>query len=174
MLEAINHFVTTVLDPIGIVLGIITAIPIFWTWWQVVFGEQRRIRRTYRELRENPGERPGIIIFDLLKGKDARLQVENYRQGVEGLKNVPEERIVTVSRDKHITPDDIPELQREIRNAARALMTQGVDKIHLFYGGPAMVAAMIGAEFSNMPAIIHQYDPPNGTYVNFGPLRLPM
>ncbi len=174
MFEAFSNFVMAYLDPIGVVVGLVVAVPVFWTWWQVVFGEKRRMRRLYKEVQENPGERPGIIIFDFLKGKDARLQVENFRRQADGLKDVPNERIITLSHDKHITPEDIPGLQQKIRSAARELMIGGVDRIHLFYGGPAAVAAMIGAEFSNMPATIYQYDPTHGTYVNFGPLRLPV
>ena len=174
MFEALSKLVMTYLDPISVVVGLIAAIPIFWTWYQVVFGERRRIRRTYKELREDPGNRPGIIIFDFLKGRNAELQVERFRQNSEELKNVPDERRLVFSHEKHVTPEDIPELQREIRDAARTIMLQGVDRIHIFYGGPGVLAAMIGAEFSNMPVTIYQFETASGTYVNFGPLRLPI
>ncbi len=174
MLEAARAFIFAVLDPIGIVVGLIAAVPIFWTWWQVVFGERRRIRRLYRELRANPGNRPGILLCDFLPGRDARLQVEQFRQRSEELKRVPAARIVTIVHEKQITPDAVPALQDKLRRAARALMGEGVDRIHLFYAGPAALAAMIGAEFANMPVTVYQYAPSSGSYVSFGPLRLPL
>lgn len=53
--EAIKHFVDTYLDPLGIVLGLILAFPIFGTWWEVTVGRRRRERRWFQEIRRRPG-----------------------------------------------------------------------------------------------------------------------
>ena len=161
---------TRYLDPIGILLGIFLAIPVFWTAYQVTWGERAERRRRFREISESPGRHPTMLIVDLLPQRDTRHQVENFRRQHEELKNIPEDRIITIHRSKHLTPEDMPDLQVEIRNAAADLMQHGTDRIHVFIAAPIAAAAMVGAEFANMPAVVYQYQ--NGEYVNFSILRL--
>ncbi len=158
------------LDRIGIVLGVVLALPVFWTAYQVSWGQQRRLKKQFREISQNPGARPTILIVDLLPGRDTRHQVENYRRQQEALRDIPAEHVLVVSRDERLHPDDIPQLQQELREASRALMQSGTDRIHLFLAAPVAAAAMVGAEFANMPVNIYQYD--KGNYVSYGYLRL--
>jgi hypothetical protein len=37
-MTTVLDFIRDVLDPIGVVIGLIAAVPIFWALWQVVFG----------------------------------------------------------------------------------------------------------------------------------------
>lgn len=169
-MDALRAFIAVWLDPIGVVLGLLALVPIVWTWWDVVFGRRRRERRRFEDIRRQPGERPAILIVDLLAGKDVRASVENFRRRDSALAAIPDERICVVRRDRAITAQDMPDLQRELRDAAAQLLKTGTDRIHYFHAGPAAVAALVGAEFANGACVLlYQYG--NGSYTNFGPIR---
>lgn len=169
-MNAVLGFITTILDPLGVVLGLIALVPLFWTWWEVVFGRRRRERRWFAEIRRQPGERPAILIVDLLPGKAIRASVENYRLGQPALAGIADDRIITVQREHYLTADDMAALHEELRGAAAQLLRVGADCIHYFHAGPAVVAAVTGAEFANgAQVLLYQYE--NGPYTNFGPLR---
>jgi hypothetical protein len=96
--------------------------------------------------------------------------VENFRLQSEHLKEIPADRIFEVSRDKHLEPADMLDFVLEVRDNAGKILAAGTDVLHLFYGGPAAAAAIVGAEFANAcRVILYQYD--HGRYGNFGPLR---
>jgi hypothetical protein len=38
LLEAMHEFVMTWFDPVGVVVGLIIAVPVLWTWYEVVLG----------------------------------------------------------------------------------------------------------------------------------------
>ncbi len=172
MWQTAYDFIMTWLDPIGIVLGLIAAVPLFWTWYEVIFGERRRRRRWFESVRRDPGARPAILIVDLLPNKDIRTLVEKFRAADPALKDIPDDHILHVVRDKPLTPEAMPELLREIRAAAAGILARGADKVHYFHAGPAVAAAPVGAEFANaVPVILYHFQ--DGKYHNFGPLRPP-
>lgn len=169
-MDALRAFIADWLDPIGVVLGLLALVPIVWTWWDVVFGRRRRERRWFNAIRRQPGERPAILIVDLLAGKDVRASVENFRRQQPALAAIPDERILVVRRDRAITAQDMPDLHRELRHVAAQLLKAGADCIHYFHAGPAVVAALVGAEFANgARVLLYQYG--DGCYTNFGPIR---
>lgn len=168
MIESVRDFVMTWLDPIGVVMGLVIAVPVLWTWWQVVFGERRQRRKWLEEIRNLPGTRPGVLILDLLPGKSAQPSVRKYL--AERLSEISEDRIAEVSRDRPLEPEDIADLARDIRAAARRLLDAGVDVIHLFHAGPDVSALICGAELGNGPRVlVYHFD--QGQYQVFGPLE---
>ena len=168
--DTVLHIIHTWLDPVSIVFGIILAVPVFATWYTVTLGEKRRRRRWFREAMRQPGNRPGLLVIDLLPGKDVGVMVEQYRQQHEALKAMPRERMATIQRDTPLEAKDMPELVGDIRAAASRLMRQGVDTVHYFHAGPAVVAALAGAEFANgCRVLLYQYGA--GGYRCFGPLQ---
>ena len=169
-MEALLDFIRDVLDPIGIVVGLLVAIPVFWTWWQVVFGERRDHRRWLAEVTRQPGERPGILIIDLLVRGDMQTSVRHCIATDENLKNVPEGRIFHLERHTDLKPEDIASYAEQLRDAGARLLAVGCDVVHLFYGGPTIGAAIAGAELSNGPRVIlYHYE--QGRYIPFGPLE---
>ena len=58
--------------------------------------------------------------------------------------------------------------------ASRRLRQQpnaaGTDCVHYFHAGPAIAAALVGAEFANGARVL-LYQHEGGNYCNFGPLR---
>jgi hypothetical protein len=170
-LTFVREWVMDWLDPIGVVVGILIAVPVFWTWWDVVLGAERRRRRWFREACRLPGEAPAILIVDLLPGKDVRTSVERFRSQQEGLREVSAGRVVLVARGDRLGPEDMPKLHEEVRIAAGRFLAMGVDVVHYFHAGPAAIAAIVGAELGNAcRVIVYQHDT-NG-YRSFGPLRL--
>ncbi|MFN3717137.1 MAG: hypothetical protein ACK4R8_10485 [Thiobacillus sp.] len=158
------------LDRTGILVGLIVAVPIFWTWWQVVFGERRQRRRWLREITRQPGNRPGVLIIDLLPGRNIVASVQAHLAADEKLKSLPEDRIVTVRRDEPLRSTEIEALARELRTAVRRLLDAGCDVIHLFHGGPDVSALIAGAELANGPRVL-LYHFEQGHYLAFGPLE---
>lgn len=169
-MDALRAFIAAWLDPIGVVLGLLALVPIVWTWWDIVFGRRRRERRWFDDIRRRPGERPAILIVDLLPGRDVRAAVENFRRRDAALAAIPDERIVVIERDTPLTPATLPDLHRELRAAAARLLKAGADCIHYFHAGPAIAAALVGAEFANGARVL-LYQHEGGSYRNFGPLR---
>ncbi len=158
------------LDPINSLIGLITTAVAGFTAF-IVWKDQRRRKVWLQEIAQRPGERPSILILDLLVGQDARAQIENFRQRQKGLKDIPEERIQTVARGNKLTPADMPQLQQDIRTALAKLMQAGTDRIHLFLAAPQPATAVAGALLANTSAVIYHFDREAGTYVNYGLLR---
>lgn len=171
MWQNLSNFVMTWLDPIGVVIGLTVTLPVFWTWYEIVLGERRRRRRWFHELREEPGERPAILIVDLLPGRDIQASVEKFRAADPRLASVPADRIFRLQRHKPLKPGDLPALHDQLRQTAARLLATGADRLHYFHAGPAICAALVGAEFSNaLPVFLYQHRPEGG-YHNYGPLK---
>lgn len=166
-----REFISTWLDPISIVIGILLSIPIIWTWVSISFGERRQQRIWHKQARQQKGMRPAILVVDLLTDRDVRVQVDHYRAKDDILNAIPEDRIFTISRNKQFTPDDVVDFQRDMRGASKTIMQAGVDVLHLFYAGPTVAAAMVGSEFANAGCRIILFQHTQGDYINFGPLR---
>ncbi|SFF47504.1 hypothetical protein SAMN04488120_10557 [Fontimonas thermophila] len=160
----------TLVDRIGIVVGLVVAVPIFWTWWQVTFGIQRRRRRWLREISQTPGARPGVLIIDQLAGRDVRVAVERYLASNPALAAIPSDRRQVVKRDSMLMPEHTADFARDLRSAVRRLQDAGVDVIHCFHAGPDVSAMIAGAELSNGPRVL-LYHFEQGSYQNFGPLE---
>jgi hypothetical protein len=169
MWEAVASFILEYLDPIGIVLGLLMLIPVVWTWIDIAFGDRRRQRKWFDDVRRNPGERPAVLVIDLLQGKDIMAQVRNFMGSDKVLSEVKEDRIFGIMRDG-VQPEDMTRLAHELRQTASRIAGQGVTSLHLFYVGPNGLGPLFGAEFANsMSVMLYQHQ--NGRYENFGPLR---
>lgn len=174
-MESLLTFTRDVLDPIGVWLGIVLSVPIIWTWLDLVWGRRRRHKRWHRKASSYAGTIPSVLIIDLLPGLDITATVDHYRAKDEELKMIPQDRVIKVSRDRELTPDDMPKLALDIRDAVAKILRLGTDKLHVFLAGPLCAAAMVGAELSNISCrvLLYQNDKRSSTYVNFGPLRHP-
>lgn len=173
MWQSISDVVMTYFDPIGVVIGIIISIPVFLTWYEVSLGRKRRQKKWLKEVRKQPGARPGILVADLLDQGDIHSSVENFRQQLDGLNTIPVDRIFHIKRDKRISADDMPALLEDIRRTAGQVLASGVDTLHYFHAGPTVIAAAIGAQFANSCRVqLYQYNTTKGAYDKFGPIRL--
>lgn len=168
--DSFVHLTAGYADPIGTWLGILLAIPILGTWYQVTIGKKRRHRIWVNQIRKATGERPAILIVDLLEGKSLLSSVERFRQGNDQLKMIPNERLFVIERNSRIGADDMAGLSQELRAKAGEILKNGTDVLHVFFGGPCIAAALIGSEFANACRVI-LYHQQQGDYLNWGPLR---
>lgn len=175
MLDALLSFTRDVADPIGIWVGLAIAVPIVWTWYDLVWGRRRRVRRWLAEVRGTPGHRPAVLLVDLLSQRDVGVAVRHFMAGHDTLQTVPEERIVTVTRNRDLRPEDMPALAGELRRASARVLTMGADELWVFLAGPLAAAAVVGAELANIGCRVHvlQNDRATQGYVDFGPLHYP-
>lgn len=170
-MQAVLDLIHTILDPLGIVVGLILAVPVFWTWYQVVWGSRRRYRLYLHAIRTTPGYRPAILIVDLLPGRNIRAAVENYSQQQALLREIPRERMFHLQGDG-LNSSQLDAFQADLRQQVGEMYAQGVDRIHYFHAGPSMAAAMVGAALSNgCPVLLYHYE--GEGYQRFGLLKLP-
>lgn len=167
-----SEWIMKYLDPIGVVIGLLIAIPVIWTWYQVVFGSKRKHKKWLNEIINSPGDRPGILIIDILPSKSVETAITQYCQQDPNLKEIPKDRIFCIRHNKSLTPNNIQEFHKEISRISSDILEAGVDKLHYFHAGPAIAASFVGAEFSNsMPVILYQNNSSDVSgYTNFGPL----
>ncbi len=172
MWNFLQNFTQQILDPIGIWIGLLLAVPVFWTWYEVTLGRRKRRKRWQQEIQQSQGQRPSILIIDCLKGKKSvRPKVEGFCQKHPVLQTITKDRIFEYSTDKEsLAPEDMPALVDAIREKAVDVYRSGTDVLHLFYGGPAIVPFFLGREFANACQVI-LYQHSGGTYTSFGPLN---
>lgn len=170
-MQPIVDFINTVLDPFAIVIGLLLAIPVFWTWYQVVWGNRRRYRHYLRSIRQSPGERPAILIVDLLPGKKIRAAVENYCQQDDALRDIPQSRVFQLQRNG-LGIGQLDDFKADVRRLTGEMFAQGIDRIHYFHAGPGMAAAMVGAELGNGCTVL-LYHHEGDRYEHYGLLKLP-
>jgi hypothetical protein len=170
MIESINNFIIDYLNSTAIVFGIIAAIPIFWTWYEVIFGRKRRERNIRIKIMNSQGDRPSILVVDFKPDADIFNQVLQARQQEDLLKNVPIDRIFHFRNDTWLKPDDMFSLVGKLREHLGNIAKAGTDVLYLIYAGPVMPAAIIGAELANSCRVVlfqHQ----QGKYINWGMLK---
>lgn len=171
-MQWLGDFINNVLGPVSIVVGIVTIFPVLWTWWEVTFGRRRRHEVWAKEVRGMAGQRPGVLIVDLLEKGNIANDVESYRRDDQQLNSIPSDRIFKIERMKDLGPDDMPSIAEDLRRVTGEIIVAGVDTVHLFYAGPVIPATLIGAEFGNVRRVLlYQRNRNTGRYENWGPLR---
>ncbi|CAN2041131.1 SMODS-associated and fused to various effectors domain-containing protein [Candidatus Magnetomoraceae bacterium gMMP-15] len=170
MIIYINDFITNVLSPINIVIGLLIAVPIFWTWWEVIFGRRRREKKWMKEICSNPGNRPVLLVVNLKPDIDILPQVQNSRLQDPDLKTITDDRIFHIRRDNWLKPEDMPKFVEDFREKLGEIVKSGADAVYFVYAGPVTPASIIGAELANCCRVIllqHQ----QGKYIKWGPLK---
>ena len=160
----------TWLEPLSTILGVATIVPVLLTWHEVRYGRKKRDLIWRQEVMNSPGARPAIVIIDLKQDADIRTQVQNTIAADASLKAIPNDRIFAIDRSRWLTPGDMPDLVADIRTAIKDVMKAGVDTVYLFYAGPVMPMAIVGAEFANCCRVL-LFQHHQGVYTNWGPLK---
>ncbi len=175
MIDTFLTFTNKIADPLSVWIGLISAIPLFWLWADMMWGRKRRHRKWYETAKTTTGRLPVVFILDLLAARDISTAVRHYMTTNDLLKDIPEKRIIKVCRDRDLTPQDMPALARDIQDKVGDILRHGADELHVFLAGPGCATAMLGAELSNISGkvFLYQNDRVSNTYVNFGPLRHP-
>ena len=162
----LSYFISTYLDPIGIVVGLGLAIPVFWSW-AILLGNRRRQREALENIINTTGDRPSALVISIGPG-DVTNQVQAYLNDQDMQMKVESLQIPVLTKDK------ILDFVQELRKKRAELMKKGVGKVHLFYFGPVAGALLVGDVFSNGAVSIYYYHRDKGYYECWGPLTHPM
>lgn len=165
---------TDALDKVSVWISIVSFVVIVASWFELRFGRGKREKEFRDRARSHKGKISSALIVDALSGSDVTKQVIHFMAEHESLKHIPDERIRTVSRDRHITPEDMPSLAKDIQNAMAELGKLGTDEINVFIAGPGCVAALVGAELANKYKVhLFQRDSASHVYIDFGEVKYP-
>ena len=94
------------------------------------------------------------------------------RDDMKFLQSIPEDRWFKLERNEAIKPDDISEIVTQVRGKLAEVSMCGAQQIHLFFGGPVMLPAILGAEMANWGnVILWAHNPGTHNYENWGPLK---
>jgi hypothetical protein len=164
---AVSDWITKYFDGIAIILGIISAVPIFWTWYSLTLGQKRKERQWTKNAIQNiHGKIQCVLIIDLLPNKDIKTPVLRYLKQNEQLKDIPDELVLHINHESSTTPENLTLFAKELQSIHKSLQQLGADSIHLFFAGPGIAATLIGTEFGNSISVyLYHHDK---TYENFG------
>lgn len=164
-------------ETIGVIsnyVGLATAVPIFWTWYEISLGSKKSERNFLKRTANEVGNRPGILVVDLLPSRNIEQAVDRFRQSNEQLKAIPKELVFKIDYSRPMSAESMPDLANDLRKMAGVALNHGVDVLHVFYAGPAIAAALVGAEFSNTFRVIlyhHNTNDSANAYENWGLLK---
>lgn len=150
------------------VVGIISAIPIFWTLYEVKWGRKRKHEIWYDQAVKGTNA-DIVLVVDLLANSDMRTQVRQYLATQNH--NVPDDRFVVLEHSGDIKPHEVPELVRQLRNHIDEISRMGAGSLHIFFGGPCAFATIVGCEMSNRGNVFIYHHPRTGGYESWGPVR---
>lgn len=167
VIEITRNIIMDCLDPIGVVVGIVVSIPIFWTWWSLRYGKKRKHREWLSKIRSGKTV-DAILIVDLLPDDDMSPKVLKYlkKRGLE----LEDEKIFKMTVEVKTTPEELPQRVEQLRNTLAEISRLAPGNLHVFYGGPAAFSMLMGAEMANKGNVI-VYQHTEGEYVNWGPIR---
>jgi len=166
MIPAMKTWVMTYLDPLGIIIGLIVAIPVFWSWW-ILLGNQRRQQKLVEHIKKTTGDRPCALAISV-GSNDIANQVQVH------LHDHQLDMTLETCHYQHLTTDSVVDFVKGLRKTRAKLMEKGIGKVHLFYFGPIAGALLIGDVFSNGSVSIYYYNRDKGGYECWGPLTHPM
>jgi hypothetical protein len=153
-------------DKVSILLGIITAVPVFWAWF-ILFRWRQRQKRIIENIGREAGDRP-VSLAVSIGPSNITNQVKAYLAQNDNEMEVETIHLPSLAIDKTV------ELVEKIRVARAKLLERGAGKIHLFYMGPVVGALLVGDVFSNGSVVIYYYNSDKATYECWGPLTHPM
>jgi len=163
------QIINEILNPISIVLSILFAMPVFWTWYEIIFAAKRRRKKMLVEINKKPVGISSIFIVDLNPDLKIDSQVIHWREMNSDIK-IPDDRIYKTSRQKNLSSSDSLDIISDIRKNMAKMAESGVDTVYLFYSGPVAFATIVGAELANKFKVFSmQYRV--GKYENWGSLK---
>lgn len=163
-------FLTGIIEPL---ISLISFVFIVWIWSISRFGEHRLYDKWLKQAKSCSGDDDAVLIIDLVDKTDLKAKVLKYLGAHGTLKTIPDEKILSISYDG-IAESDLFKLRSEIKQNLKRVQKMGVDKLHLFYAGPVVVATIIGAELVNgIETHVYYLDQAKG-YCDWGPVKAPI
>ena len=156
------------LTDLATIVGLISFIPIAWTWYAIIWGRKRQHDAWYNEARTGASA-DIVLVVDLLPNSHMLSQVRQYLANEK--RDVPDKRFIVFEHNGDLTPDNIPSLVQELRKKIAEISHMGAGTLHIFFGGPCAFATIVGCELANRGNVIVHHHPREGGYENWGPLR---
>lgn len=153
----------SVVDRIGIVIGLTITVPIFWSWYLLV-TTKRRQKTFIKSLEKLSGNRPAAVLIDIGVG-DSENQVIAYLKE-KNLDVVP----LKINIEK-LQKDELQSFVEKLHAIKAGAMSKGADRLHLFYKGPVVGALIVGEVFSNTAVTIYHFEKTTGSYESWGSLH---
>lgn len=150
------------LDKIGIVVGLLLSVPVFWSW-TILLGQKRRQKRILRSLERNPGDNPVAVLIDI--GPE---EIQN--QVIAFLKKSGTNMELLKVSIKKLEKEKLQDFVDDLHKIMAQAMEKGADRFHLFYKGPVAGALLVGEVFGNTVTTIYHLDKSIG-YESWGPLH---
>lgn len=166
MWHDLSSFIISYLDPIGVVVGLLLAVPVIWSWG-ILLGNRRRQREIIKNIQNTTGDRPMALVVSVGTG-EVTSQVAAYLHD-----NKLEMEIKSLCFSA-LTKDKVSDFVTTLRKVRAELMEKGVGKVHLFYFGPVIGALLVGDVFSNGAVSIYYFHRDKAAYECWGPLTHPM
>lgn len=162
------------IDQIGIVVGLITAVPVFYSAW-ALWDDRKDNKRKLEAVRKKPGKKPTVLIIDVVKRdlQPIQAQVENWLLQQDDLKNIQPNSIYVAVFDGELGPDQVDGFIKTIRIEIGKLLATGTDKIHVFIRGPILIGTITGEILANTGAPVFLYHNTRNVsgYENWGQLH---
>lgn len=161
-----------VLSKLGVIAGLTTTLFSLATLL-MVYRQKQLLKRYSRNVVERTGDNPAVLVVNLRPGNiDA--QVQHFMKKDALLANVPQEMFASYCWQKKplIDQEDINEILGGIHAKYTELKEKGYDSLSLFYAGPTIIAAMVGAMLSNSRKVrVYQLDKGEKEYKYWGLLE---
>lgn len=141
-----------VLGIVADVLGIMSAIPIFY----LANHFRKKLRgKNAEDTAKAPIRKQGVIMITGEKNNNICQNVYNFLAEDSELRKIPKKNIVEVeikysgNENTTMLPEDSDPAYKKIDNARQKLKNLGVETVHVFIGSLMPVAFMAGENFSN-------------------------
>jgi hypothetical protein len=156
------NFSWDTVDKIGIVVGLLLALPVFWSW-VILLGQKKRQKRILQSLSQSSGEMPVAVVVDI-GPEEIKNQVVAFLK-----KSAMDMELLAVSA-KRLDKENLQDFVADLHRVKAQAMEKGADRFHLFYRGPVPGALIAGGVFSNTVTTIYHLDKGVG-YESWGPLH---
>ncbi|PPC90171.1 MAG: hypothetical protein CTY34_08750 [Methylobacter sp.] len=161
-----------VIDQSSQILGILSFIPIIYSAW--ILGHIKRKRKKLLDnIRKTPGDKPGVLIIDSIRagGESIHSQVENWLWQQPQFKDKQTTTEIEILEFKELTPNDMIDINRRLRQSVGKLQSKGVTQYLIFIRGPLALAIVVGCVLANhRPSVIYQQSK-HGGYESWGAIN---
>ena len=160
-----------IIDKISTILGLLSFSSIIW-FVQDRFAAKRRAKA----IKKGKNASPAILAVSIGMGSTIEVDVVNYinsdvrlrkELGIPQTPELPENTFFSITlperidfTNQHTRETALLDFDRKLTAIGAQMKEIGINRVHLFYSGPSVLAAKIGAKFSNRCTVLaYHYTP---------------
>ena len=172
------------IDKISAILGLLSFSSIIW-----YIQNMRAAKRRANAIKKGKNASPAILAVSVGIGSPIEVDVISYinndvrlrkELGISKTPELPENMYFSITiperidfLNAHSTETALRDFDRKLDTVSSQLKELGINRLHLFYCGPSVLAAKIGAKFSNRCTVLayhYTHDLPQ-KYTCIGPVE---